>query len=303
MPAGIQGTVVVDGHEITITNPDKPLWPDIGLTKLQYLECLIKLSPYLLTYCRNRYLTTIRWPHGVGDKSFYQKNAPEPTPDFVRTEQLNGIRYVVADNLPTLLWLGNLACLEFHPSLHYVGSDRPVEWLIDLDPSREAEPRIGHAAWLVGQALRAIGIESVPKTSGATGVQIYVPIEPRYTFEQLRMIGRFLGEYVTQRYPELFTLERLKKHRGDRIYFDYLQHWHGKTLSAPYTPRARPGAPLSTPLTWEECRSLDHPARYNLLNIQPRLDRVGDLIQQVPPQNLDHALDFISRSRRGPARP
>ncbi|GFR37086.1 DNA polymerase domain-containing protein [Insulibacter thermoxylanivorax] len=296
MPA-VQGTVVIDGYEITITNPDKPLWPDIGLTKLQYLERLITLSPYLLTYLRNRCLTTIRWPHGVGDTFFYQKNAPVPTPEYVRTEVLHGIRYVVADNLPTLIWLGNLACLEFHPSLHLIGSNQPVEWLIDIDPSREYEPRIGQAAAIVGELLQTIGIQSVPKTSGATGVQIYVPIKAGYTFEQLRSIGRFLGIYLTQRYPDLFTLERLKKNRGDRIYFDYLQHWYGKTLSAPYTPRARPGAPVSTPLTWEECRLLTNPAEYNLLNIGERLARLGDLIQQVPPQDLDHALAFIADAR------
>lgn len=297
MPPRTRGTVIIDGHELTITNPDKPLWPDIGLTKLQFLERLILISPYLLTYCRNRYLTTIRWPHGIQDKSFYQKNAPEPIPDFVRTAELGGIRYVVADNLPTLIWLGNLACLEFHPSFHYVGSELPAEWLIDLDPSLERDSRIGEAAWIVGQALSAMGIDSVPKTSGATGIQIYVPIKPGYTFEQLRLIGRFLGEYVVQRHPELFTLERLIKDRGDRIYFDYLQHWPGKTLSAPYTPRARQGAPLSTPLTWEECRALTDPADYNLLNITERLKQRGDLIQQLPTQDLDHALSFISRNR------
>lgn len=297
MPPRTRGTVVIDGHEITITNPDKPLWPDIGLTKLQFLERLILISPYLLTYCRNRYLTTIRWPHGIEDKSFYQKNAPQPIPDYVRTAELGGVRYVVADNLATLIWLGNLACLEFHPSFHYVGSELPAEWMIDLDPSLERDPRIGEAAWIVGQALSAMGIDSVPKTSGATGIQIYVPIKPGYTFEQLRMIGRFLGEYVVQRHPELFTLERLVKDRGDRIYFDYLQHWPGKTLSAPYTPRARRGAPLSTPLTWEECRALTDPAAYNLLNITARLEQRGDLIQQLPPQDLDHALSFISRTR------
>lgn len=297
MPPHVQGTIVIDGYELTISNPDKPLWPDVGLTKLMYIERLITISPYLLTYTRNRYLTMIRWPHGVGDKSFYQKNAPEPVPPFVRTETLGDIRYVVADNLPTLIWLANLACLEFHPSFHYVGSELPAEWVIDIDPSLEFDPRIGHAAWIVGEALQAMGIDSVPKTSGATGIQIYVPIKTGYSFDQLRKIGHFLGKYVTERYPELFTLERLKKDRGDRIYFDYLQHWYGKTLSAPYTPRARPGAPLSTPLTWDECKGLEHPADYNLLNIASRLEKLGDLIQQVPPQNLDHALSFISRAR------
>lgn len=297
MPVSTKGKIVVEGHELIITNPDKPLWPDVGITKLTYLQKLIVLSPYLLKYCRNRYLTTIRYPHGVGDKSFYQKNAPQPTPEFVRIEELNGIRYCIADNLPTLLWLANLACLEFHPSFHYVDSELPAEWLIDIDPSQEHEPRIGEAAWLVGETLRSIGIDSVPKTSGATGVQIYVPIQPGVTFEQLRKAGRFVGEYVTQKHPELFTLERLKARRGDKIYFDYLQHWYGKTLSAPYTPRARRGAPLSTPLTWEECRMLKNPADYHLLMIEERLKTTGDLISRIPPQNLQQLLHFIERKR------
>lgn len=291
------GTVVVNGEQVKVTNPNKPLWPEAGITKLEYLERLTALSPYLLEYTKNRHLTAIRWPHGAGGEFFYQKNCPKGAPDFVRTAPLDGINYIVLDSLPTLLWLGNLACLEFHPSFHYVGSELPAEWMIDLDPSLERDPRIGEAAWIVGQALSAMGIDSVPKTSGATGIQIYVPIKPGYTFEQLRMIGRFLGEYVVQRHPELFTLERLVKDRGDRIYFDYLQHWPGKTLSAPYTPRARRGAPLSTPLTWEECRALTDPAAYNLLNITARLEQRGDLIQQLPPQDLDHALSFISRTR------
>jgi bifunctional non-homologous end joining protein LigD len=292
-----KGTVVIEGHELIITNPDKPLFPQAGITKLMYLQKLIELAPYLLKYTKNRYLTTIRYPHGVGDeKFFYQKNAPEPVPSFVRTEELQGIEYVVLDSIPTLVWLGNLACLEFHPSLHYVGSDRPAEWLIDIDPSLEVEPRIMQAAGLVGEALGRMGISSVPKTSGATGVQIYVPlVKDRYSFEELRSVGHFLGKYLVETYPKLFTIERLKKNRGDLIYVDYLQHWYGKTLSAPYTPRARPMATLSTPLLWEEVARGCDPLDFNLLTIGSRLQREGDLIDRVPPQSLDQVLTFLGK--------
>lgn len=288
-----KGTVQIEGHDITITNPDKLLWPEAGVTKLMYLQKLIALAPYLLRYCRNRYLTTIRYPHGVHDKSFYQKNAPDPLPPFVRTAALGGINYVVLDSLPTLVWLGNLACLEFHPSLHYVNDELPAEWLIDIDPSREEEPRIMEAVSLIGEVLDKMNIKAVPKTSGATGVQIYIPIRRGYTFEQLRGIGHFIGKYLVETYPKLFTIERLKKHRGDLIYVDYLQHWHGKTLSAPYTPRARPQATVSTPLTWKEVEDGADPRNFNLFTIEDRLGRLGDLIEQVPPQNLDHVLSFI----------
>ncbi|MFE6794665.1 non-homologous end-joining DNA ligase [Paenibacillus chitinolyticus] len=296
MPTGYkktQGTIMVEGQELTITNPGKPLWPEAGITKLDFLQKLIELSPYLLRYCRDRHLTTIRFPHGIHDKSFYQKNTPEPVPDFVNLAPLDGIRYVNLDSLPTLIWLGNLACLEFHPSFHRIGETLPAEWLIDIDPSLEVEPRIMEAAHLIGEVLDSLHIQSVPKTSGATGVQIYVPIQHGYTFEQLRKIGYFIGSFVVKKYPKLFTIERLKKNRGDLIYFDYLQHWYGKTLSAPYTPRAKIHGTVSTPLLWEEVERRCDPRDFTLHVIVERIKKMGDLIEKVPPQNLDAVLSHL----------
>ncbi|NUU63536.1 non-homologous end-joining DNA ligase [Paenibacillus agri] len=287
MPTAVKGSITVDGQEIIITNPDKPLWPEVGITKKLYLQKLAALSPYLLRYCRDRLLTVIRYPHGVTGMSFYQKNAPEPLPPFVRTFNHDDITYITLQGLPELLWLGNLAALEFHPSLHLAGSTLPCEWMIDLDPSREEEPRIMEAASIVGKVLKSLGLNSVPKTSGATGVQVIVPITPGVTFDDLRRVGHFVGRFVTEKHPELFTLERLKKHRGDRIYFDYLQHYSGKTLAAPYTPRARPLATVSTPLTWEEVERNVSVTDYHLLNIEERLTRTGDLITSVPPQPVE----------------
>jgi bifunctional non-homologous end joining protein LigD len=286
-------TVLVDGYEVTITNPDKLLWPEAGISKMIYVEKLLMLAPYLLTYCRERYLTTIRFPNGYSGKSFYQKNAPEPMPAFVKTAELEGIQYVHLDSIPTLLWLGNLACLEFHPSLHRIGEVLPEEWLIDIDPSIDPEPRIMEAAEIIGEALDRMNIRSIPKTSGATGVQIWVPIQRGYTFEQLRSIGLFVASFAVQKHPRLFTIERLKKDRGRLIYIDYLQHWLGKTLSAPYTPRARKDATVSTPLLWEEVARRCDPREFTLLTIEGRLKDKGDLLSLVPPQNLDRVLSFI----------
>jgi len=297
-----KGTVVVEGREVTVTNPEKPLWPEMGITKLMYLERLAALSPYLLRYCKGRYLTTIRWPHGIHGKSFYQKNCPDPAPPYVKIAEHGGIRYIELDSLPTLLWLGNLACLEFHPSFDRIGDElRPTEWVIDIDPSLEEEPRIMEAAALVGELLHSLGIRGVPKTSGATGVQIVVPLVYGPTFDDLREIGQFMGEFLSSRHPRLFTVERLKKNRGDLIYFDYLQHYAGKTLSAPYTPRARATAAVSTPLTWDEVNRGVKPGDFHLLNIADRLARVGDLIAASPPQDLRPILAFI-RSQRGGGR-
>lgn len=295
MPRSIKGTIQIEGQDITITNPDKPLWPEAGVTKSMYLQKLAELSPYLLKYCRNRLLTTIRYPHGIHGEFFYQKNAPEPLPPYVKTAVHEGINYIVMEDLPVLLWLGNLAALEFHPSLHYVGSALPCEWMIDLDPSLPEEPRIMEAAHLVGQTLRSLGIQSVPKTSGATGVQIIVPIQSGITFEELRTLGHFVGMYVCQKHPDLFTLERLKKDRGNKIYFDYLQHYGGKTLAAPYTPRAREHASVSTPLLWDEVAADVRPKDFHLLNIGARLAEKGDLLTALPPQPLENVLKHLNK--------
>ena len=299
MSRSVKGTVIVDGQEVTVSNPDKLLWPDMEITKAMFLERLAALSPWLLKHCADRYLTTIRFPDGVGGKSFYQKNCPEPAPEFVRTAGNEGIRYVKLDSLPVLLWLGNLACLEFHASFDRVSDPiRPTEWVLDLDPSMEEEPRIMEAASLVGDLLQSLGISSVPKTSGATGAQIITPVVPELTFDELRIIGEFVGSYLADKYPKLFTIERLKKNRGELIYVDYLQHYQGKTIIAPYSPRARTSAAVSTPLHWHEVRSGVRIADYNLLNIAERLNKEGDLLDSVKPQSLRPILLFIRGGRR-----
>lgn len=293
-----KATLLAEGREVQLSNPDKLLWPSEGITKLIYVQKLAALSPFLLRYCKDRYLTTIRYPNGISGKSFYQKNCPLPKPDFVCTAINEGIEYVHMDSLSTLLWLGNMACLEFHASFDRMDNpDFPSEWILDLDPSREEEPRIMEAASLVGDLLDSLHIRSIPKTSGATGVQIIVPVERRFSFDQLRLLGQFIGEYLSRAHPRLFTIERFVKNRGDLIYVDYLQHYRGKTIAAPYTPRARAGAPVSTPLTWDEVRRGCSPKDFHLLNIEQRLQEKGDLLAGgVPPQNLSSIIEFV-RSR------
>jgi len=294
MSPTVKGTVVINGTELTISNPGKLLWPEKGITKAIFLERLAALSPWLMNYCRDRYLTTIRFPDGVHGKSFYQKNCPQPAPPFVQTDSTEGISYVRADSLQTLLWLGNLACLEFHASFDRLSDpDHPSEWVLDLDPSQEEEPRIMEAAWLVGEMLQSLGIQSVPKTSGATGIQIIIPLVPELTFDELRTIGAFVGHYLADKYPQLFTVERLKKNRGTLIYVDYLQHYKGKTIIAPYSPRARQTAAVATPLYWEEVKKNTAIADYNLLNIMERLQQTGDLLAQASPQSLRDIYTFI----------
>ena len=291
-------------YEFAITHPDKMIWPDMEITKLDYIQRLARLGPYMLPHTQNRYLTTIRYPEGIGGISFYQKNAPRPLPPYVRTAQDGQIRYVVLDSMPTLIWLGSLYCLELHVSCETIGDMLPDRWILDIDPSREDEPRIMEAAALAGQLLHSLGLDAVPKTSGATGVQIVMPIQRGPSFDDLRAFGKFISEYLAARHPKLFTVERLKKDRGDKIYLDYLQFYPGRTLAAPYPPRARPGAPVSTPLTWEEVGRNPRAADFHLLNIEDRLKARGDLISQMKPQPLGQVIQSMNqylKRETGPA--
>lgn len=286
-------TLRLGDRELLVSHPDKLLWPDMGIDKLRYVRTLAELAPYLLPHSEGRYLTTIRFPEGYAGKSFYQKNAPTPVPDFVRVVTEGGIRYVVLDSLPTLLWMGSLYALEFHVSCERIAQPLPDRWMLDIDPSLEVEPRIMEAADKVGDLLHSLGLEAVAKTSGATGIQVVMRIESGPTYDDLRRFGKFVSEYLTAKNPQLFTVERLKKNRGSLIYLDYLQFHPGRTLVSAYSPRARAGAPVSTPLDWSEVRADPSPADFNLLNIVARLRERGDLIGSMKPQRLGDVLKQI----------
>lgn len=289
--------VTIDNKEITVTNPDKVLFPELSLTKWDYVLHMARLAPYMLPYTHNRLLTVIRYPDGVSGKSFYQKNIPKYAPDWVHTGEEGETRYILLQDTATLVWLATQAALEFHVSFHFVASQKPAELAFDLDPSVEGFDKVTEVALALHDALCSLGLHSIPKTSGATGIQVFVPIERRYTFEETRRVGKFLGTFLQEKNPRLITLERLKKDRGNKVYFDYLQHWYGKTLVAPYSPRAKQMAPVSTPLLWSELERGLQPTDFNLLNIHQRLTKSGDLFRPLAGgaegQSLDDILHFI----------
>lgn len=290
-------TLTVEGKEIPVTNPNKILFPEVSLTKWDYVMRMARLAPYILPYTRDRLLTVIRYPHGVEGKSFYQKNIPEYAPDWVQSTEEENTQYILLQDTPTLVWLATQAALEFHVSFHFADSNQPAELVFDLDPSAEGFDKVTEVALALYRSLQSLGLNAIPKTSGATGIQVYVPIERRYTFEQTRIVGQFLGNFLREKNPGLITLERFKKDRGDKVYFDYLQHWRGKTLVAPYSPRARKHAPVSAPIFWSELERGLKPEDFNLLNIHTRLSKVGDLFRKVAAererQSLDDILNFI----------
>lgn len=282
-------TLVVNQKELSMTNLDRELWPDDGLLKHDLIRYYIEAAPYLLPHLRNRPLVVQRFPEGIDRAGFYQKNVPEGAPDWLRTCPVRHgegkeVYYIVADSIETLVWLGNQACLELHPWLSSVDSlENPDFVVFDLDPMAQSTfSDICTIAVAIKELLAGLRLQCYPKLSGATGMQLYLPVEPRYTYRRARDFAEAICRRVHQAYPGITTLERKVERRGGKLYLDYLQNGRGKTLAAPYSPRPLPGAPVSLPLTWEEvaCEAF-FPGDFTLENVMPRLQQQGDLFAPV----------------------
>jgi bifunctional non-homologous end joining protein LigD len=206
-----------------------------------------------------------------------------------------GKRHVLAEDRPSLLYLANLGCIDQNPWMSRAGSlEYPDFLLIDLDPQECAFARIVEAAQLVRRKLEALGLEGYPKTTGGDGMHIYIPLQPVYTYHQVRQFAEVFAHLCIRERPDLFTTPRSVSRRASgRVYFDWMQIAEGKTISAPYVPRAYPGAPVATPLSWREVTPSLDPAKFHLRNAMDRFARVGDLFAGVitHQQRLEQAVD------------
>lgn len=270
-------TICIDNQAVDITNPDKPLWPDKGITKLSYLKYLIEVSPYMLPFMKNRDLTIIRYPHGVPGESFYQKSCPDYAPDFIQTHLSGDINYIVCSDLPTLIWLGNQGALDLHIPFNTIHSPYPTDIVLDLDPpSREEFLLAVEAALIIKEIFEGLNLTSFVKTSGNKGLQIYIPLpKDQYTYEETRLFTEFLARYLTKKEPKWFTVERLKKKRGKKLYVDYLQHAEGKTIVSPYSLRGNPDALVAAPVFWREVNHALSPSMFPMAAVLDRIEKQG----------------------------
>ncbi len=282
-------TVEIDGNEVRLTNLDKLMWPE-GYTKADLIKYYVDMAPYILPYISNRLFIMSRFPNGIDGKMFYQKDAPEYTPDWVETYPVKHegedrfVNYIVCNNLATLAWLVNQACIELHIWMAQKERlDYPDIVVFDLDPFPPAGFQDTlEVAMLVKQALNQFGLKGYPKTSGATGLHIFVPVEPEYTYSEVRSGVKVLFEHILATFPEKTTLERLIANRAGKVYLDYGQNTRGHTMTFHYSVRPHPGAPVSTPLTWQEVeKGRVKPSDFTIANIGQRLRQVGDLFQPL----------------------
>jgi bifunctional non-homologous end joining protein LigD len=293
----------VDGENIKFSNLDKIYYPEDGFKKRDLLNYYASVADLLLPYLKDRPLSLKRYPNGIHEPFFFQKNTPETYPPWLRTETIGSgnkaIRYVLAQDRASLLYLVNLGCIDHNPWMSRIGSlEYPDFILIDLDPQQCEFDKIVEAALLVREKLDAIGLTGYPKTTGGDGMHIYVPIEPRYTYDQARSFAEVIARLLAAERPDLFTTPRAVAQREkNRVYFDYLQLAESKTISSPYSARAYEGAPVSTPLRWEEVRPGLHPAQFDIANCPERFFRLGDLFEGVlrKAQKLEKAFGKLEK--------
>ncbi|PGS56371.1 DNA ligase D [Bacillus sp. AFS041924] len=241
-------------QELTLTSPEKVIWKSPYINKESYLSYLAQIATYMLPFLKNRLLTTIRFPNGIEGESFFQKNCPDYAPNFIKTKELEGNHFIICNDLSTLLWLGNQLAIEYHIPFQTYEAENPIEIVFDLDPpNTEAFSLAIKAALELKIIFDSFQIKSYPKVSGSKGIQIHIPIkENSLTYDDTRVFTSFIAHYLIEKFPDDFTIERLKKNRGNRLYIDYVQHAKGKTIICPYSTRGKEKPTVATPLIWAE---------------------------------------------------
>ncbi len=281
--------ITVDKIKLELTHLNKIYWPDEKITKGEVVDYYNKIYRYIIPYLKNRPQSLRRTPNGIRDEGFFQKDMRETAPAWAETIPLysesvqKDITYFLCNNKAALLYLANLGCIELNPWNSTVDSlDNPDYVILDLDPSdKNSFDQVVEIAIIIKSILDKIGAEGYCKTSGSSGLHIYLPLGRKYDYDQARMFAKFLAEMVADQAPELATIERSLKIRPEKIYIDYLQNKKGQTLASVYSLRPKPGATVSTPLLWEEVKPGLHPSMFTIKNFMKRIEEKGDLFRPV----------------------
>ena len=269
--------------KVSLTHLDKVFWPKEGITKGDVIRYYDRVADVILPYLRHRPMVLNRHPNGIKGASFFQKNVdPKHLPPFVKTITVRAkstgrnVHYVICNNKATLLYLANLGCIELHPWLSRTGRlNKPDFLVIDLDPHGTPFDQVITVARVAHKLIESAGGRSLIKTSGKTGLHIYVPLRGSHDFAEVRSVAKLICRILNKRLPKLTSFA----HRSGRgkIYLDYARNSIGQTIAAPYSLRAYPRATISTPLEWSELTKSVRPQRYTLRTIFRRLNGKGDV--------------------------
>ncbi|OCA88348.1 DNA polymerase domain-containing protein [Bacillus sp. FJAT-27225] len=289
--------MVVDGKRIDITHPDKMIWESQRITKLDYIHYLLNVSQYMIEHAKDRLLMAWLYPHGIAGKKIEKRSVPQSAPEWISSIFYKNKDRMLLNDTATLVWAANYGAIEFHvPFDRYDKPDFPLEMVFDLDPPDDASFNlVVEVSLKLKELLQSLGLLSIPRTSGSAGLQVFVPIQPIYTFEKTRKITTFIANYFLEQLPNQVTIERVVSKRGNKLYFDYLQLWRGRTMPVVYSPRAKRNATVATPLTWSELEGGIQPAQFTMLNIMKRIEEKGDLFKPLTTDKRNQSLDEILR--------
>lgn len=286
IPADVDHAILeVDRREVRLTNLRKIFWDGLGLTKGDLLRYYLAVSTHLLPHVKNRAMVMKRYPHGAAGEFFFMKRAPSPRPDWVEICTIthgsgNVIDFPMVQDRASLLWVINLGCIDLNQWYATCDDvDRPDYVHFDLDPGPGADfARVRDTGLIVKEALDALRMRSLVKTTGSKGLHVYVPIERGPTQKQVWTFAKALAQELAVRHPGLMTAEyRIAKRPHGRVLVDYNQNAWGRTLASIYSVRPRPEATVSTPVTWDEVEGGIRIEDFTLRNVPDRLERVGDL--------------------------
>jgi bifunctional non-homologous end joining protein LigD len=286
----------VGGRRIPVSNLDKILYPGEKFTKAKVIDYYVRISKFLLPHLKNRPVTLKRFPDGVFGEAFYEKDAPAFTPTWVKTVPVPrretpgaDIRYILINDLPTLVWLANLACLEIHPFLHVASHlDRPTSIVFDCDPGEGANILdCARVALMLRDVLHELGLDSLVKVSGSKGLQVYVPLNSSVTYDETQPIAKALAEILAQREPKLIVSVMPKRIRTKKVFIDWSQNAEYKTTVGVYSLRAKTHRPyVSVPVEWDELDAALKSRDVDALFFTPeeaikRVEEFGDLFKPV----------------------
>ena len=288
-------TVKVDGCPLTFNHLSKVYWPKDGITKRDMFNYYDQVAEYMVPYLQDRPMSLHRFPNGIHGPAFFQKDVKDKAPDCMRTmphTTSDGVEkeYLVATNKASLLWMASLGCIEINPWFSRESSpDNPDFCVIDLDPDKQHFDQVIEAAQKVREVCDAIGVPTYPKTSGSTGMHIYIPLGAQYSYDQSQMFAKIIVTLVQKQIPEYTTLERMVKNRSGKMYLDFLQNRPDATIAGVYSLRPKPGATVSMPLTWEEVKPGLTMRDFTIHNAMVRLKETGDLFKGVLGEGIDLA--------------
>lgn len=284
----------VNGHEMKFNNLDKVFWPGEGYTKRDMLNYYYQVAPYILPYLQGRPQSMNRYPNGIHGKSFYQKDVTGKAPDWVamfpyHTSEGEDKNFLVVEEEASLLFMANLGSIEMNPWNSRIDKPDHPDWcLIDLDPSeKNTFEQVIKTAQVTKSVLDSIGVTGYVKTSGSTGIHIYIPLRAKYTYDECQMFGKWIATQVHHELPSFTSIERLTRNRKGKLYVDYLQNRPKATLAAPYSLRPKPGAPVSMPLHWEEVKKGLKISDFTIANAVARVQEMGDIFKPVLGKGID----------------